>query len=83
MIKADTIKRLSNEVVSSELLETFETLGFKYLKSKTLCSKIDRKVQFGEAALLFVSKAKNNQRFLRVFFRMERRGLSSEESINR
>ncbi|MCH2229183.1 MAG: hypothetical protein MK105_02470 [Crocinitomicaceae bacterium] len=51
MIKADTIKRLSNEVVSSELLETFETLGFKYLKSKRHFKKskgnFDQIISFG------------------------------------
>jgi hypothetical protein len=51
MIKADTIKRLSNEVVSNELLETFETLGFKYLKSKRHFKKskgnFDQIISFG------------------------------------
>ncbi|WP_010518780.1 WD40 repeat domain-containing protein [Croceivirga radicis] len=51
MIKADTIKRLSNEVVSKELLEMFETVGFKYLKSKRHFKKskgnFDHIISFG------------------------------------
>lgn len=34
MIKADTLKRLADEIVFMELSDMFETLGFKYLKSK-------------------------------------------------